>query len=105
MIVRVAEVASAKSIQQEVHPSVVQSCARTNLVQTGVVGADGILGLSDAERGVWGTGVATGWPVEKNGERAEAWDVGIRRKRAEKRNGAPGSGLDVHAPPFRMERL
>lgn len=90
MVVRVAENASAKHgarAQQS------QSAVGAPLV------ADGLIGLSRKERGVWGGGVVNGWPDEK--EWGNAWE-GLYGTRSKAFVG--GSGLDVNAPPFRMER-
>lgn len=89
-MVRVAENASAKHGAREKE--------RQSNAVGGPLLADGLIGLSGKERGVWGGGVVNGWPDETNGDK---WD-GVYGGKGKAFVG--GSGLDVNAPPFRMER-
>lgn len=99
MVVRMAELASAKhgavrNSAQQSRPAALQPPVR----------AEGMLALSGAERDVWGTDVATGWPDETTF--GDSWGTSNHPTfRSRVSATASASGLDVNAAPFTMERL
>lgn len=95
MVVRIAELASAKHNTVRKHPQQQRSTALQHAVQT-----NGMLGLSGAERQVWGTSAATGWPDESRVD--HGWGSSNPRTRNQVNSANSASGLDVNAAPFAM---